>query len=226
MPEPFAGTVLCFAVEREVKAFLRLYPDHRRIAPDRWLCDERILVTMLGVGLESTRKIVESLLSTCKPQRMIVAGFAGALRAGLVVGDVLAVSSIVDESCHEWQTSWPEARAGRLFTSTRMIGEPAEKLALGEKLAADIVDMESAAVAVLCQQHDVAFGCVRVVSDDVSKPLSQRLMGLVESGRVSIRRVLWEVARSPRLGVELVRLAKQTSFAADRLACRLRELLA
>lgn len=225
MPDSFTRIIVCFAVEREVKALLRLYPKHRSIAPDRWLCDERILVTMLGVGLESTRKIVESLLSTSKPERIIVAGFAGALRSGLAVGDVLAVNSIVDEANGEWLTSWPENRGGRLFTSTRMIGDPAEKLALGEKLGADIVDMESSAVAELCQRHGVPFGCVRVVSDDVTKPLSRRLMGLVESGRVSIRRVLWEVARSPRLGVELIRLAKQTRLAADRLAQKLHSLL-
>lgn len=233
MIDSFEGTVLLFAVEREANAFLRLFPGRAVLSRTRWLCKPSLLVEMLGVGKTAARAGVEALLATgVRPQRVIVAGFAGALRAGLPLAHVIVASHVVDERGRCWETRWPECshgereKWGRVLTCDRMIGEPIHKLELGNKHNADCVEMESSAVADVCQRHGIPFGCVRVVSDDVNKPLSKRLMGMVESGRVSIRRVLWEVTRSPKMGIELIRLAKHTRRAADRLARKLHEMLA
>jgi adenosylhomocysteine nucleosidase len=221
--QTFSGTIVLFAVEREAKAFVSTYRVRQVLSPTQWLCDGRILVEMLGVGKNGARRRAQSLCASgCRPERIVVAGFAGALREGLAVGDVLAVADIVDESGNQWATGWPQQRSGRLLTCASMIGDPDLKRNLGLRHRADIVDMESSAIAEICTTHGIPFGCVRVVSDDVSKPLSQRLMGLVESGRVSIWRVLKEVMCSPHTIIELIRLAKQTRQAAERLAERLR----
>jgi adenosylhomocysteine nucleosidase len=234
MIDSFQGTVLLFAVEREAKAFLRLFPGSAALSRTRWLCKPSLLVEMLGVGKSAARAGVEAILAGgARPQKIIVAGFAGALRAGLPLAHVIVASEIVDEHGGRWEARWPEhchaedlnARRGRVLTCDQMIGEPVLKIGLGRKHDADCVEMESAAVAEVCQRHGIPFGCVRVVSDDVNKPLSKRLMGLVESGRVSIRQVLWEVLRSPKMGIELIRLAKHTRRAADGLARKLHEML-
>jgi adenosylhomocysteine nucleosidase len=222
-----------FAVEREAKAFARLYPYRAGLvppgyqlllgddAPERW-----ILVGLTGVGKPAARSLAEAILKRSPHvQRVVVAGFAGALREGLPLADVIAASEVVDEFGGRWPTTWPDKGHGRVLTCEKMIGEPALKKELGKKHEADAVDMESSAVAEVCHQRGIPFGCLRVVSDDVNKPLSRRLMGLVESGRVRISRVLWEVLRSPRMGVELVRLAKHTRLAADVLGRTLRRLL-
>jgi len=223
----FRGTAFFFAVERESSAFFRSFPESPRpLGKVGWLIgNPPVFVGLLGVGKPSARKVIEHFLeSAARPDRIIVAGFAGALRSGLALGEVIVASEVVDET-RIWRTTWPNERAGRVFTSQRMIGDPVEKKKLGTELHADVVDMESAAVAEMCAKHGIPFGCVRVVSDDVNRPLSQRLMGIVESGRVSIPRVLWEVVRSPRLGLELIRLARHTRFSADSLTRKLRELL-
>jgi adenosylhomocysteine nucleosidase len=204
---------------------VRRFPE-RRFVDGRWLCDERIIVDLLGVGKAGAQRKVDDLLAGgCRPATVIVAGFAGALRAELKVGDVIAVSEIADSNGNRWPTSWPPRRTGRLFTSDRMIGDPAEKLALGVQHQADVVDMESSAVAAACAKFSMPYGCVRAVSDDVGKPLSQRLMGLVESGRVS----KWQLAKlllgSPRSIIDLLRLAADTRRAAERLAEELHRLL-
>jgi adenosylhomocysteine nucleosidase len=220
-------SVVLFAVDRELKPFVRRFADRKQIAKTRWLCGQgRILVELLGVGKAGAKQKLETLIASgIEPARTIVAGFAGALRTNLHIGDVIAVSEIVDESGGRWTTAWPAERSGRLFTSERMIGDPSEKLALGFQHSADIVDMESSAIAEVCQRHSIPFGCVRVVSDDVLRPLSQQLMGLVESSRVSIGRCFLEVLRSPRFAIELLRLAKATALAADRLALKIDELV-
>src|SRR5204863_5107951 len=105
IPQLAPRTVVLFALEREAKPFLRLFPDRRRIEAGRWLCDDgRIHVKLLGIGKANARRKLEELLrNIVKPQRIIVAGFAGALRADLHVGDVFGVSEIVDEHGGRWQ---------------------------------------------------------------------------------------------------------------------------
>jgi adenosylhomocysteine nucleosidase len=231
LDESFRGSIVLFALEREAKAFVRLYPYKGSLIPPGYCLvfgeddspDCQILVGMIGVGKPAARAATETLLKLVpNAQRVIVAGFAGALREGLPLAEVVVASDVVDEFGGRWATTWPTERSGRILTCERMIGEPALKKKLGATHQADAVDMESSAVAEVCHRHGIPFGCFRVVSDDENKPLSRRLMGLVESGRVRIWRVLWEVLRSPRMGVELIRLAKHTRFAADRLAQRLR----
>jgi hypothetical protein len=85
--------------------------------------------------------------------------------------------------------------------------------------------METATVARVCEQRQVPFGCVRVISDDVEEALSPRLVSLFSGGRISPMRVLFALLRSPSLAAELIRLAKQTRFAAAQLARVLGELL-
>jgi adenosylhomocysteine nucleosidase len=234
----FTGSVVLFAVEREAKAFGRLFPMRlSALEPgyqfllhqyeDGQNSERHILVGLTGVGKAAARSCLEAILAAgARPRRVVVAGFAGALRTALPLAEVIVASEVVDEHGGRWEATWPEKRLGRVLSCDQMIGEPVRKFEFGKKHAADCVDMESSAVAEVCHRHGIPFGSVRVVSDEVNKPLSRRLMGLVESGQVSIRRVLWEVMRSPRMGIELVRLAKHTRRAADALAQRLRDLLA
>ena len=234
----FSGSVVLFAVEREARAFGRLFavqlpviePGYQFLLhqyEDSKKPERQILVGVTGVGKSAARSCIEAILAAgAKPRRVVVAGFAGALREGLPLAEVIVASEVVDEHGGRWQTSWPEKRFGGVLTCELMIGEPARKLVLGKKYTADCVDMESSAVAEVCQRHGMPFGCVRVISDDVNQPLSRRLIGLVESGRVSIPRVIRAVIRSPKLAIELVRLTKHTRRAADALANRLRQLLA
>ena len=101
-----------------------------------------------------------------------------------------------------------------MLTASRLVGDPAEKLALGVTFGADIVDMESSFVAAFALERGIAFRCVRVVSDAVDRRLSPSLVKLIAGGNV---RPL-EVLKRPLLVPELVRLGRSTSRAARRLA--------
>jgi adenosylhomocysteine nucleosidase len=166
-----------------------------------------------------------------QPQFVVSAGFSGALREGISVGDVILSTELVDEAGGCWPATWPpkdfawDGARGRLLTVSRLVSTPAEKQALGLKYAALAADMESAIAARICSRHGVPFGCVRAISDDAQTALSPRLVGLLSGGRVSPLRVLVALAASPRLTVELWRLARHTRLAATRLADALTHLL-
>ena len=190
----------------------------------------QVCVLVSGIGAARARKAVEFLFADgARPSVVVAAGFTGALRAGLRVGDVLAATEVIDEAGRSWPTAWPrptaEARRCRLFTSSRLIGDPLAKQALGTRHDAAAVDMESAAVAEVCHRHGVPFGCVRAVSDAVDTALSPKLVSLLAGGRVSPWRLAKTLLRSPRLIPEMMRLGRHTRTAARNLASVLLELL-
>jgi adenosylhomocysteine nucleosidase len=209
------GTVVLFALNREASPFLRL----RRDAND-------VFVGVSGVGADRARAKLDELLSVgIQPNVVIAAGYAGALRSDLGVGDVVVAAQVIDASGHAWATSWPAQRSGRILTSDHLVGDPAEKSELGQRHRAEAVDMESAAIAAACQGMNVPFACVRAISDDAATSLSPRLLRLLAGGRVGIGRICRELVRRPGLIVELIRLGRDTKRAGNELARVLWELL-
>ncbi len=201
--------VVLFALEREARPFRRLCP--------------RVPVAISGVGVERARLVARQAIDEFTPQRLILAGFGGALTSSANVGDVIVVRDVIDES----GTVWPCAGdgTGRVLTVNRMIATVEEKLALGARFQAAVCDMESAAVAAICQAADVEFLTVRAISDAATRSLHSTLDRLIVNGQVSPRRAVLAVLREPRLIVEFHRLARDTRLAAKQLALRLRMLI-
>jgi nucleoside phosphorylase len=198
-----------------------------------------VLTLETGVGQRRATTCLEWLLSrpvVCKrpyrPSFVLAAGFSGALRNGVRVGDIILATEVVDTQGRCWPATWPgELAAGdwpqraRLLTTTKLVGDPVEKRELGQASGAIAVDMEGGVIAEACTRAGVPFGCLRVISDDVSTALSPRLVTLLSGGRASALRIVAAVAQTPQLAVELWRLARHTRFAAAQLGLALSQLL-
>jgi len=244
MAEPVRLPCVLFALERER---LLLHETHRiegkidSVACPAFVCrneQQRILVVESGVGFERTRQALDWLLSrptvkgvSIDPPFLLFAGFAGALQPSLNIGDVILAREVVDVAGRVWSASGlapalPGSRAGRILTSSRFIGDPTEKLALGKKHDALAVDMESAAFAQRCTERGVPWACLRVISDDASAAFTAEIAGLVEEGRVAYGRVFGLLARKPWVLPKLLRLGRQTRLAARRLADAVIQFLA
>jgi adenosylhomocysteine nucleosidase len=237
---------LLFALRREAQPFYRHFDVRRRLtsAPcPAWLCGtslQRVLVLESGVGPErcgrALRWLTESYLpeqGLLQPLFLVAAGFAGALREECRVGDVILATEVLDHRGRRWPRD-PEAgeegrevswRHGRVLSTPHLVGDPGEKRRLGERFGAVAVDMESAFVARFCAERGIPLSCVRVISDEVHTPLSPQLVRLLSGPEVRIPRLLASLARSPRLVLELWRLARDTRAAAQRLARALVQLL-
>lgn len=201
--------IVLFALEREARPFRRLRPD--------------VPVALTGVGIERAAAATEQALARHKPQRVILAGFGGALVPSLAVGDVIAAAEAVDESGRAWPCT-PPGR-GRVLTVNRMVHSVEEKRELGRRLQANVCDMESTAVAECCRRHGVEFAVVRAVSDTAADVLSPTLDRLIVNGRVSALRAMLAMLREPRLIGQFRRLARNTRLAAERLAAALVSML-
>lgn len=219
-----AINVVMFALAREAKPFLKRYPNFRRIENPphpAWEVNrssasgrDNLLILVTGVGTSSTLSALE-WISRFPPASITVAGFCGALTPASKVADVLRFGEVIDESAniHPCGESGP-----RLLTSSRMIADPAEKQRLAERYGACAVDMESAGAVRWCNERGVLVQVIRSVSDEAETRLSPRLLQLLSGGKPSLLKVIGQLVRSPRLLPELLRLAKHTRLAAQKLA--------
>jgi nucleoside phosphorylase len=201
-----------------------------------------VLVLEVGVGRERVEQAMRWLFAApklgevpAKPKLVLSAGFSGSLQDGLRVGDIVLATEVAQEDGTVWSTSWPSElppddwrpplHRGRVLMMDRLIGDPAEKRRLGLQHQSIAVDMESAVIAQWCQRHSTPFGCLRAISDDVETSLSPKLLGLLSNGRTSWPRLAWSALRSPSLLQEMIRLARHTHLAAERLGKTLSEIM-
>ncbi len=241
-----AITVPCvvFALRRESMYFRRAYPFRRRIsgAPCRaekrcqrpfspeTVPDTFFLMLEAGVGSAAMEAALHWCLSgprfgamPYRPRLLISAGFSGALQPELRIGDLVMATEVVDSQGNRYPAFRPASLAeydisvGRLLTMPELIGDPQEKQRLGRQYNALAVDMESAIAARFCQEYNVPFACLRVISDDWRTALSPHLVELLRQGRVSLPRLAVQVLRHPGLIGELGRLARQTRRASRKL---------
>ena len=244
----FADPCVVFALGREAKVFRREFRPHQAFpgGPCRaefcgpaWLT---VLVVETGIGPERMTAALDWLLAgplldnvPYRPKLVLSAGYSGALQENFRIGDIVLATEVADSSGNCWPVTWPVAlpaekwqpplHQGRLLSMRHLVVSPDEKRCLGQQHDAVAVDIETAAVARLCSQHGIPFGCVRAISDEVQTALSPDLVGLFAQGRMAPWRVLGALARRPRLAGELWRLARDTRLASRKLAQALGELL-
>jgi adenosylhomocysteine nucleosidase len=176
---------------------------------------------MSGVGPQRARKAFE-LIAGEPPALVIAAGFCGALQSGPAVGGVIVPEAVVDPSGR----SWPCARTSRqgtdrLLTTSHLVTTAIEKVEIGVRSGASVVDMESATIADLCAARQIPFAAVRSVSDTVDTELSPALVRLLSGGKVSVWKAVWALVRKPSLFGEFRRLARDTRRASQTLATEL-----
>ncbi len=137
---------------------------------------------------------------------VIVLGLCGALRerrAGdVVVYRDLAVpdaligldAPLVDAAL----AALPAAYAVRGCTADHVVTRAAERARIAAKFAADVVDMESAALAAALGEQQVRFAIVRVVSDDPTRDLPALEHAIGPDGTLRPLRIAAAFVRDPR----------------------------
>jgi hypothetical protein len=215
-------TAILFALEREASPFRRLSGCVHRVDAlvPSWTDGRGVFVVVTGMGAEKSRAALEWLLGARRPARVVSAGFCGSLVAAHRVGAVIRPGAVFAEGDEpgKWEgiglvsvgapVHCAEARAG-LHAAT----------------GAGIVDMESATVMRGCAREGIPFDCLRVVSDDPSRPLPAELSAILDGERLLVRRLLACLTRRPCLARDLLRLARDSQLAGRVLARVLLEMV-
>lgn len=170
-----------------------------------------VVTAVVGVGPAAARRTTERLLDATPIDRVLVVGVSGGIDPDLTVGAVLAPDVVVDRSSGEEHRPTHPASSGRPGTLVTC-----ETLATGADTVAELlsrgvaaVDMETAAIAAVCEGRGVPWGVLRAISDRPDDDLvDDVVLGLVRTdgstdgwavARLLARRP-WEVRRLARIG--------------------------
>ena len=168
---------------------------------------------------------------------MVSAGFAGALAPNLEHGTVLVPERILDDNqqCiyplgHSDQSLWPGENIidskTTLITVDSVITSKERKARLRQETHADLVDMESAAVALVAQNANVQFLAVRAISDTSEEALPPEVSRLSQPQSPMHRfgAALAAITRRPAVVTDLWRLWEQGMSCSRTLADRLQQI--
>jgi adenosylhomocysteine nucleosidase len=184
-------------------------------------------VILTGMGPANARRAVEAALSS-EHVLCISSGFAGALRSEYQVADVLVASAIrlaskaetiqCDATLVEDALRTNGVADVKNFVSVERIAEsPEEKAELAE--FGEAVEMESYAVLAVAAKRKVPAVAIRAISDRFDQKLPLDFSGSIdECGHVMKGKLARQIASDPSKIPALIRLGKQSSAAAHRLA--------
>lgn len=205
-------TLVCFALKEEAGAFRKLAGNSPGI---------RILLT--GIGKKNAEKAVRDYLQKNTPQQVFTCGFAGGLDPNLNIGDVVfgTVDWLVDKALAE-----AGARPASFYCAPHMVTTAKAKAELREKTRASVVEMESVFIYQVCLEHNISCATVRVISDVAEEDLPLDFNQLSNPDQsLNFGKLAWAVAKSPGKIPALLRLQRNSKFAAERLATVLKKVI-
>jgi len=199
------ATLACFALEDEARPFRKLMAGR---------LDVSILVT--GIGQKNAGRSVRDFLRQNSPRRVLTCGFAGGLNSQLLPGEV--VFSTNDAALND-ALKKSGVRAVRFVCVSHIASTAAGKQKLRATTQADAVEMESEAIRTVCGGQGIPCATVRVISDTAQEdlPLDFNLLSNPDQS-LNFGKLAWAIMKSPGKIPALLRLQKNTSFAAQRLA--------
>jgi adenosylhomocysteine nucleosidase len=202
------------------------------------------LLVASGMGFGNAASAAEMLIRNVHPDLLISAGFCGGIAAELQAGDVVVAQKIV--IAHEGgieeipvqiasigqtfvahQVAMGKRVVGGTFVSTLAITSKRHLAGmLPGHYHSPVVEMESAAIAMVAAEQNIPLLAIRAVSDTAAEELRFSLDEFCdpEMHRISPYKVLRTVLRKPRIIPQLVRLAFSSRRAAESLTAALSRL--
>ena len=226
-------TLVCFALKEEAAPF-------RKIAAGK----SGISILLTGIGRKNAEKSARDFLSVNSPKLVLTCGFAGGLNPELKLGEVVFETSFPSSSrresaqteignqlepthvgCYE-QLVAAGAKPAKFFCADRIATTVDEKRKLREETGADAVELESGAIHAICRERGIPCATVRVISDTANEDLPLDFNRLSKPDmNLDYGKLAWAVMKSPGKIGALLKLQKQTRFAAERLADTLGKII-
>lgn len=186
---------------------------------------DELVAACAGMGANAARRAFAAAAERGALDVVISVGLAGATTSELQLGEVSALSEVIDVQTGEHFSLTDGKRRLRLATVTHT-ARAAEKARLLASYGAVLVDMEAATVARLASMRALPVCCFKAVSDadDTRLPEIDRFVD--SEGQLSLPRFLAHLAVRPASWPAVFQLARSSSRASKALAQRLREFLA
>ena len=228
-------TGFVFALRQEAAGILDRLKRSRTTKGDGWtfytgkIGSRTIAVVISGAGQKNAEEAAKKLIGIFEPKSVCSAGYAGGLSSRLKQFTICVPEQILRESDNQaLDVSRPIPQQAQavpdkltLITINDVAETPAQKRALHERSGAELVDMETFAVAEVCRIRNVPFFSFRIVLDTVNDRIPKDIAGILGNLDQGVSRlsgmILGNIWARPSVVLDFVSLKKCAFLAAERL---------
>ena len=198
--------LVCFAVKEEAAPFRKKLGNRAGV---------RILVT--GMGKRNAELSIREALAAAKPELVLTSGFAGGLKPELRHAQI--VFSVAPGSPLEARLVSAGGAAAQFHCAHGVATTVKQKQLLRETTGADAVEMESAVIQNVCNEHQVRCAIIRVILDTADQDLPIDFNQVMTSEQdMDYFKLALALVKAPQKIPALVRFQKASQMAADALA--------
>ncbi len=247
-------TALVAAMPEEIKPLLKLAGRYEKSVLDGFnlyrfdMHGKPCTLIESGIGMARAGKAVEALVARERPVIIISFGFGGAARPGMTVGDLAIAGSsltfreggpdereaivlptpsqlqkVLDNICRALGCT---CRRGEFLTSDKILNKQELASALPPEMVNPVLDMETWAVSRIAARENIPLLAIRAISDAADEELDFSLDRFTDREmNIRIHKILWAIARQPRIVPQLLRLAKNSRISGRNLAAAVSGLL-
>ncbi|MDP8243660.1 MAG: hypothetical protein P9L94_06235 [Candidatus Hinthialibacter antarcticus] len=210
--------VICAAMPMETRSICRRL-DIPLLTPKRTVAkaqspfsDTELVVIASGVGCQRMQAQLDALPDAPTACWLSI-GAAGGLRPDIAVGSCLRGTDVVTDSGDvRFESTWIGDGSSTLYCSETPLLTPQSKAESHERLGADLVDMESAAVARHAKSRGECFAWIKAVSDGAEEAIpAEALQCIGVDGFPNIGASLRTLARKPWALGSLIQLGVRAS---------------
>ncbi len=222
MPDPVA---FVFAMPMELVPLTRALSLHEETVDggSTWvghLGQRPVVAVVTGMGTELATTGVERLLAHTHVARLVVVGITGAIHDETPIGTLIRPAVVVDGASgteYRPDSLGPETPHGTMWTSDSLITDP-DRLAGMRDDGVVSLDMETAAVAAVCQKHGVPWSVIRAISDRATDgSVDEEVFRLSnQDGTPNAKAVAAYVVKHPGRIPAMARMAKDARLATER----------
>jgi adenosylhomocysteine nucleosidase len=178
-----------------------------------------VAAMMTGMGLANAERVTRELIAVSDCDHVLVVGIAGGLDRSRPIASVVVPETVFDVARDRTWTASPLGSArleGRLVTTDGLVDDP-EVLGDLRDQGFAAVDMETSAVAAVCDELGLPWTAFRGISDHTTDDgVDQDVFGLSRpDGTPDLRAVARLVARHPGRVPGLIRLGRYMQRAVD-----------
>ena len=177
-----------------------------------------VVAALTGVGMLAGAQRAAQILDATSPDHLIVVGIAGGIGEGVSVGDLIVPDRVLNVDTGEILRPAPlgdRPQRGTLASSDALLEAPeeAERLMMQGVVA---IDMETAAIAAVCELRACPCSVFRAISDRADNGTTDAaVLALVDSnGDTNLVSVARFVLKRPRRIPQLIRLGRGANAAA------------
>jgi len=186
-----------------------------------------VVATAVGVGTRRAAETAERLFETASVPLVVVVGIAGASAPHLKIADVVVPESVIHGPAGTTHTSTLSIarldRKGTIRTHDDLLVD-AEAVAALHRQGIAAMDMETGAIAAVCERRGVEWAAFRAISDNLERPVDPASMTMLNPDGTpnvgaSIRFMLRRPHRIPNLirsGRDSVKACNAAAAAAER----------